>query len=44
VRVIACEAGLHMMGLEGAPLAKGIEVAGVSTFLDATKGAQLISL
>ena len=44
VRMIACEAGLHMMGLEGAPLAKGVEVAGVSTFLDATKGAQLISL
>jgi peroxiredoxin family protein len=44
VRMIACEAGLHAMGLEGAPLAKGAEVAGVSTFLDATKGGQLISL
>jgi predicted peroxiredoxin len=42
--MIACEAGLHMMGLEGATLAKGVEVAGVSTFLEATKGGQLLSL
>jgi peroxiredoxin family protein len=44
VRMIACEAGLHMMGLEGARLAEGAEIAGVSTFLDATKGGQLLSL
>ena len=44
VRMIACEAGLRMMGLEGAPPAAGTEVAGVATFLEATKGGQIITL
>ena len=44
VRMIACEAGLRMAGLDGAPLFAGVEVAGVATFLDATKGGQIVSL
>ena len=44
VRMIACEAGLRMAGLNGAALLAGVEVAGVTTFLEATKGGQIVSL
>jgi peroxiredoxin family protein len=44
VRMIACEAGLRITGLEGSPLAAGTEVAGVITFLDAVKGGQIVTL
>ena len=44
VRMIACEAGVLMAGLAARPLAAGIERAGVATFLEATRGGQLISL
>ena len=44
VRMIACEAGLRMMGLEDAERAQKTEVAGVTTFLEATRGGQIISL
>lgn len=44
VRRIACEAGLRVEALEGASLAPGVEVAGVATFLAATKGGQVITL
>jgi peroxiredoxin family protein len=44
VRMIACEAGLRMVGLDGAALVAGAEVAGVATFLEASKGGQLLSL
>jgi peroxiredoxin family protein len=44
VRMIACEAGLRMIGLDGALLATGTEVAGVTTFLEATRGGQIITL
>jgi uncharacterized protein len=44
VRMIACEAGLRMAGLDGATLVAGAEVAGVTTFLEAAKGGQIISL
>lgn len=44
VRLIACEAGLRLAGLTNAPLAPGVEIAGVVTFLEATSGGQLLSL
>jgi len=44
VRLIACEAGLRTEGLEAADLADGVEIAGVATFLQATRGAQLLSV
>ena len=44
VRMIACEAGLRMAGLHGAALVAGAEIAGVTTFLEATKGGQIVSL
>lgn len=43
-RLIACESGLRMAGLDAAALAAGVEVAGVVTFLEATRGGQIISL
>ena len=44
IRLIVCEAGLRGEGLEQAPLYNGVEIAGVATFLAATKGGQLLSL
>ncbi len=44
VRLIACEAGLRMAGLDPAALLPAVEVAGVVTWLEATRGGQLISL
>jgi peroxiredoxin family protein len=44
VRLIACEAGLRIVGMDTAQLWPGVEVAGVATFLSATTGGQLISL
>ena len=44
VRLIACEAGLRLAGLVDAPLADGVEIAGVVTFLEAAKDGQLLSL
>jgi peroxiredoxin family protein len=44
VRLIACEAGLRMAGLVNASLVDGVEIAGVATFLEATRGGPLISL
>ncbi len=43
VRLIACEAGLAIAGI-AADLAEEVEVAGVVTFLEATRGGQVISL
>jgi uncharacterized protein len=43
VRMIACEAGLRLAGITDG-LADGVEVAGVVTFLEATRGGQVISL
>ena len=42
--LLACDAGLRMAGLDGAPLWRGVEVAGVPTFLSATAGGQIITL
>ncbi len=44
IRMIACEAGLLMAGLSERLLAPGVERAGVATFLEASRGGQLISL
>ena len=44
VVLLACDAGLRMAGLDGAPLWRGVEVAGVPTFLSATAGGQIITL
>ena len=43
VRLIACEAGLHAEGLEGARLLPGVEIAGIATFLDAVGEGRLLS-
>ena len=44
VRRIACEAGLRAESLETAPLAAGVEVAGLVTFLAAVGTGQIITL
>ncbi len=44
VRRIACEAGLKAEDLAGQPLAPGVEVAGVATFLAAVGDGQMLSL
>lgn len=44
IRRIACEAGLRAGDLAGAPLAPGVEVAGVATFLAAVGSGQIVSL
>ena len=44
VRMIACEAGLKAEGLVAAPLAPGVEVAGIATFLSAVGDGQIVTL
>ena len=44
VRLMACDAGLRMAGLEAASLWCGVEVAGVPSFLSATAGGQIVTL
>ncbi len=44
VRLIACEAGLRLAALPPERLLPGVEVAGVVTFLSASRGGQLLSL
>lgn len=44
VRLIACEAGLRMAGMDRSALLPAVEVAGVVTFLSAAAGGQIISL
>ena len=44
IRRIACEAGLRAEGLEPAALSKGVEVAGVVTFLAAVGAGQIVTL
>jgi len=44
VRRIACEAGLRAEDLVDAPLAEGVEVAGVATLLEAVGGGQIVTL
>jgi uncharacterized protein len=44
VRLIACEAGLRVEGLDTARLLPGVEVAGVATFLEAVGANPVISM
>lgn len=44
VRLIACEAGLMAEAIDPASLLPGVEIAGVTTFLDAVGAAQVITL
>jgi peroxiredoxin family protein len=44
IRRIACEAGLRAEGLHEAPLAQGVEVAGLVTFLAAVGQGQMLTL
>ena len=44
VRMIACEAGLLVEGIEPARLMSGVEVAGVATFLSAVGAGQIIAI
>lgn len=44
VRLIACEAGLRLAGIDGDQMLRTVEVAGVSTFLSAAEGAQVFTL
>lgn len=44
VRLMACDAGLRMAGLDAEVLWHGVEVAGVPSFLSATSGGQVVSL
>lgn len=44
IRRIVCEAGLRAEGLQDAPLAPGVETAGIATFLSAVGVGQIISL
>jgi peroxiredoxin family protein len=43
-RLIACEAGLRIEGLDAAKLWPGVEVAGIVTFLSAVRAGQIISI
>jgi peroxiredoxin family protein len=44
IRCIACEAGLAAEGLRDAPLAPGVERAGVASFLEAVGSGQIVTL
>lgn len=44
IRLMACEAGLRAESLVDEPLAGGVEVAGIVTFLGAVGQGQVISL
>ena len=43
-RLIACEAGLRVAGLDEGALWDGVEVAGIATFLSAVGTGQIISI
>jgi peroxiredoxin family protein len=43
-RRIACELGLRIAAIAPDALEAGVEVAGVATFLDATRGGQVLTL
>ena len=44
VRLLACDAGLRMAALDPAALLPSVEVAGVPTFLSATRRGQILTL
>jgi peroxiredoxin family protein len=43
-RLIVCEAGLRVEGLDAAKLWPGVEVAGIVTFLEAVGSGQIITI
>ena len=44
VRLIACESGLRMAGMDRSVLSAGVEVAGITSFLVAVGQGQIITL
>jgi uncharacterized protein len=44
VRMIVCEAGMRAEGLDPARLMADVELAGVTTFLSAVEGGQIIAI
>jgi peroxiredoxin family protein len=44
VRLIACEAGLRVEGIDPGRLMPGVEVAGVATFLSAVGAGQIVAI
>jgi peroxiredoxin family protein len=44
VRLIACEAGLRVEGLDAASLWPGVEIAGIATFLSAVGTGQIVTI
>jgi peroxiredoxin family protein len=44
VRRIACDLGLRIAAIPPDALDAGVEIAGVATFLDATRGGQMLTL
>ena len=44
VRHLACEAGLRLAAIDPAALAAGVEVVGVTTFLEAVAGSPIVTL
>jgi len=44
IGLIACEAGLRAEAIDPAALLPGVRVAGVATFLEATRGGQIVTL
>ncbi|MBV9812304.1 MAG: DsrE/DsrF/DrsH-like family protein [Acetobacteraceae bacterium] len=44
VRMLACESAARMYAIEAGAFTQGVEVSGVAAFLEATSGAQVITL
>ena len=44
VRLIACESGLRMAGMDPSALSDGVEIAGITSFLVAVGAGQIITL
>lgn len=44
VRLLACDSGLRIAGLETTALLPGVEVAGIPTFLSAVAAGQIVTL
>ncbi|WP_158745050.1 DsrE family protein [Acidisphaera sp. L21] len=43
LRMIACEAGLRAEAIDDAALLPGVQVAGIATFLEATRGGAIVT-
>jgi peroxiredoxin family protein len=44
VRLLVCESGLKAEGIDAGELWKGVETAGIATFLEAVRGGQIVTL